>query len=166
MNVPKKLDEKEILHYAKKYEVSVADNYELDTTYFSFLFSHDTAVYKYQIKNHYQPMQALYYDKSEQLQSFQINCYAGGFPNLNWNRNGIFQVFPPKNQAPIDSLVPLSEQLKHLHKLSSSTEISVNNYDYIVLVFWNRFGGRQSKRLIHFVQDNAKLTDKKVKIIY
>ena len=45
--------------------------------------------------------------------------------------------------------------------------ISIENYDYIVFVYWNRFMGRQSKRLIHFVQENYKLAkDFNVKIIY
>src|SRR5688572_739650 len=89
MNKLKSIDEKTIVQYAKKYNIPSADNYELDTTYFTFLKSFDTTRYKEQIKNHYQPLQALYYDKTGHLQSFQINCYAGGIPNLNWNRNGI-----------------------------------------------------------------------------
>lgn len=161
------VDEKTIVHYAKKYKIPIADNYQLDTAYFSYLFSLDTAKYKSQIKNHYQPLQALYYDKSGYLKSFQINCYAGGFPNLKWDRNEIMSTFPPKQQAPIDNIVSLETQMKYLKRLSQTAKLSIYNYDYIVIVFWNRFMGRQSKRLIRFVQDNSKLeTNKKVKIIY
>ncbi len=74
--------------------------------------------------------------------------------------------FPPKAQAPIDSIIDLPTQIKHLRKLSYSKTISIDNYDYHVIVYWNRFMGRQSKRLIRLVQQNSKNTDKKVKILY
>ena len=161
------VDEKVILKYGKKYNIPKQDSYELDTSYFSFLFSLDTIKYKSQIKNHYQPLQALYYDKDGYLRSFHINCYAGGFPNLKWDRNEIFSTFLPKEQAPIDSIVTLDTQLKYLQQLSQTEKFSIDSLDYIIIVYWNRFMGRQSKRLIKFVQENEKLAiEKKVKIIY
>ena len=167
MKKSKTVDEKTIVRYAKKFNIPSADNYELDTAYFSHLFSLDTTKYKSQIKNHFQPLQALYYDNSGQLKSFQVNCYTGGFPNLKWDRNEIMSTFPPKQQAPIDSIVSIETQLKYLKPLSQTSKLPIDSYDYIVIVYWNRFMGRQSKRLIHFVQDNSKLeTEKKVKIIY
>ena len=167
MKKTKTVDEKTIVRYTKIYNIPAVDSYELDTAYFSYLFLLDTTKYKTQIKNHYQPLQALYYDKSGRLTSFQVNCYAGGFPNLKWHRNEILTTFPPKQQAPIDSIVSLETQLKYLKLLSQTTKLINDSYDYIVIVYWNRFMGRQSKRLIRFVQDNSKLeTGKKVKIIY
>ena len=75
--------------------------------------------------------------------------------------------FPPGKQAPVDSLTPLDVQLKYLKPLSQTVKIAPDQYDYIVVVYWNRFIGRQSKRLIRFVQKNSKLeTRKKIKIIY
>ncbi|HOK38680.1 MAG: hypothetical protein WHW07_04235 [Bacteroidales bacterium] len=163
----KTIDEKTILRYAKKFNIIDVDCYELDTAYFLYLFSLDSTKYKTQIKNHYQPLQALYYENSGHLKSFQVNCYTGGFPNLKWDRNEIMTTFPPKQQAPIDSIVSLSTQIKYLKPLSQTSKLLVDNYDYIVIVYWNRFMGRQSKRLIHFVQENSKLEkEKKVKIIY
>lgn len=167
MKKTKTIDEKTIARYSKKYNIPTADSYELDTAYFSYLFLLDTAKYKSQIKNHSQPLQALYYNKLGNLKSFQVNCYAGGFPNLKWNRNEIMTTFPPRQQAPIDSIVSLEIQIKYLKPLSQTSKLSVDSYDYIVIVYWSRFMGRQSKRLIHFVQENSKLEkEKKVKIIY
>jgi hypothetical protein len=161
------VDENTIARYANKYNVPLADNYELDTAYFSYLFSLDTSKYNLQIKNHYQPLQALYYDHSGQLKSFQVNCYTGGFPNLKWDRNEIMSTFPPKEQAPIDSIVSLETQMKYLKRLSQTEQHIIESYDYVVIVYWNRFMGRQSKRLIRYVQDNVKLeTSRKVKVIY
>mgnify|MGYP000858766587 FL=1 len=167
MKKTKTVDEKTITRYSQKYNIPTADSYELDTAYFSYLFSLDTVKYKSQIKNHYQPLQALYYDNLGYLKSFQVNCYAGGFPNLKWDRNEIMTSFPPRQQAPIDSIVSLETQMKYIKPLSQTSKLSVDNYDYIVIVYWNRFMGRQSKRLIHFVQENSKLEKEiKVKIIY
>ncbi len=164
---PVAVKEHTIVKYAKKYNIPVSDNYVLDTAYFSYLFSLDSIKFKAQIKNHYQPLQALYYDDSGHLCSFQINCYAGGFPNLKWNRNNIMTTFPPKQQAPIDSIVGLQTQLKFLKPILPAVGPSINNCDYIVIVYWNKFMGRQSKRLIRIIQKNAKLESKKrVKIIY
>ena len=163
----KAIDENTILHYSRKYDIPLADNYELDTSYINFLSSLNTTHYKSQIKNHYQPLQALYYNKLGELQSFQINCNAGGFPNLDWDRDSIFDYFPPKRQAPLDRILPLKTQLKYLKPLSKTEKFSPDSFDYVVVVYWSRFMGRQSKRLINFVQTNEKLSrHKKVKIIY
>jgi len=163
----KTVDENTIARFAEKYNIPASDNYEIDTSYFSYLFSLDTTQFKEEIKNHFQPLQALYYDNSGELKSFQVNCYVGGFPNLQWDRNEIMTTFPPKQQALIDSIIPLETHLKYLMPLSQTEKIQTDNYDNIVIVHWNRFMGRQSKRLIRFVQDNRELaTDKNVKIIY
>jgi hypothetical protein len=154
-------------HYCEKYNIPSIENYELDTAFISLLSSLDTNKYKIQKKNHSQPLQALYYDKTGKLMSFQNNCYAGGFPNLNWNRNGILTTFPPGQQAPIDSIFSLDLQLKYLKLLDHTEKFSFDNSDYIVIVYWNRFMGRQSKRFIRFVQENSKIAKgENVKILY
>tara|TARA_R110000868_G_scaffold327851_6_gene588743 strand:+ start:521 stop:1165 length:645 start_codon:yes stop_codon:yes gene_type:complete len=163
----KTVDENTILRYSKKYNIPLADSYELDTAYNAFLNSLDTTKYKTQINNHNQPLQALYYGKTRKLLSFQVNCYAGGFPNLNWDRNEIMSSFPPKHQSTLDSIVPFETQLKYMKPLSKTEGFIESSYDYVIIVYWNRFMGRQSKRLIQLVQNNSELvTDKKVKIIY
>lgn len=161
------MNETTIIKYSKKYNIPAKDIYEIDTAYLSYLFSLDTAKYKSEIKNHLQPLQALYYDNRGHLKSFQVNCYAGGFPNLNWDRNEIMTTFPPKQQAKVDSIIDLAILMKYLKPILQLGKANIGTYDYIVIVFWNRFMGRQSKRLIRFVQENKKLeTVKKVKILY
>ncbi|WP_294674605.1 hypothetical protein [uncultured Fluviicola sp.] len=167
MKMPKEMSEKSILRAGKKYHIPPEDSYQLDSTYRRYLFSLDTSKFKQQIKNHYQPLQALYYNKNGTLESFQINCYAGGFPNLKWNRNEIFEVFPPKQQAPADSLLSLKTQIQFLLPLSKTAQIDPGKTDYFVIVHWNRFMGRQTRRLLRHVQKNAKLTtDGQLKIVY
>lgn len=163
----KSIDEKSILYYSKKYNIPPADSYELDTTFYTFLKSLDQVIFKMEVKNHYQPLQALYFDKSGKLISYQINCYAGGIPNLNWNLNGTMETFPPKQQAPLDTIVPLYTQLKFLKPMSFTEKISSVDFDYFVVIFWSKFMGRQSKHFISCVQQNQKIASNiKVKILY
>jgi hypothetical protein len=163
----KTVNDKTIQLYAAKYKIPAADSYELDSTYVSMLSSFDSSRYKTQRKNHYQPLQACYYNKTGQLESFQINCYAGGIPNFKWNRNGTMESFPPKQQAPVDSLLPLLQHLEFLQPLSLTKTFHPDSFDYTVVVHWNRFMGRQSRRLISTVQNNSKLANnEKVKIVY
>lgn len=167
MHTPKPMDDQSIAYYAVKYNIPSADSYAIDTAYSAFLLALDTALYKAQTHNHLQPLQALYYDKTGNLLSFQINCNAGGFPNLKWDSHETFSTFPPKQQTPPDRVLPLSTLISHLRPLAQSQRFSTENFDYVVVVYWCRFMGRQSKRLVHFVQENSKLaTDKKVKILY
>lgn len=161
------VNENDIVRYSEKFNIPVAISYELDTSYVSYLFSFDTIRYKEQIKNHFQPLQVLYYDRSGNLTSFQVNCYAGGFPNLKWNRNTLMTNFPPGQQAPLDSLIPLASQMKFMKPLFQAELVNTKDFDFIVIVYWSRFMGRQSKRLIRTVQENSKLnTEKEVIVIY
>jgi thiol-disulfide isomerase/thioredoxin len=165
--MPKPLNEKDIYKLAEKYKVPLADCYDLDTNYIWYFKTVDTTRLKENIKNHLQPMQALYYKNTGYLQSFHVNCWASGFPNLRWDRDSILATFPPLEQAPIDSILPLDSLLKYMKPLSQTQKFAVSDYDYIVVIFWNRWIGKQSKRLIHFIQENCKLAkNEKVKIIY
>jgi len=110
-----------------------------------------------------QPIQAMYFDSSGRLISYHINCYAGGYPNLNWNRFGNFDVFPAKTNAPCDSLVTLSWLLPFLKPVEYPC-VKINDLDYTVIVFWSHFTGRQSRHLVEFVQENLKLASKETRI--
>jgi hypothetical protein len=163
----KPLTSEEIIRQGKKYKIPVSEAYELDSTYYTFIKSLDTNRFNQVIKDHFQPLQAIYYDKIGQMCSFHINCYCGGFPNLKWNRNGNFDVFLPKQQAPIDSIFTLEKQLSFIQPLAHQDSLNITPFDYVVVVHWNRYMGRQSKRLIEIVQNNARLTNReRVKIIY
>lgn len=177
---PKEIDKNKIIKISERFDIPKEDFFELDTSYFSFLSSlllmsndslmHDSLKiieFKNQVKNHSQPLQALYFDKSGKLVSFQINCYAGGFPNLKWERDSILTTFPPKLQAPLDSILSSSLLSSFLHPIANHHEIIFNDNEYIVYVFWSRFMGRQNKRFINFIQENFEISkEKNIKIIY
>ncbi|MCF8298266.1 MAG: hypothetical protein K9J13_12035 [Saprospiraceae bacterium] len=166
---PKIITNAETIKYAEKFKIPIEDNFSLDTTYFDFILSLDTNIYKSQIKNHYQPLQALYFDSLGNLCRYYINCYAGGFPNLKWNRNGKLNTFPPAEQAPIDSIINLFKQLTFLNNCCNSDIITLTNLkpDYTVVVYWNHFMRRHSKRLIKLIKSNCELANgEKIKLIF
>lgn len=164
----RKLTDEEIVKASRKFNIDQNTNYRLDTSYFSYIISLDTALYKTQKKNHIQPLQALYFDSQGKLIKYYLNCYAGGFPNLKWNRNGNLETFLPKDQAPTDTLLDLKKQLRFLKPVGvSPKEISTQNYDYLVFVYWNKCTKRHSRSLINNINKNiSKATNAKVKLIY
>lgn len=163
----KPLTTEEIIRQGKKYKIPASDGFELDSTYYTFIKSLDTSRFIQVQKDHFQPLQAIYYDKTGQMCAFHINCYCGGFPNLKWNRNGNFETFLPKQQAPLDSIFTLEKQLSFVQPLAHQDTLNITPFDYVVVVHWSRYMGRQSKRLIELVQKNARLTNReRIKIIY
>ena len=164
---PKPLPEKTILEAARSFAIPVEQCYELRKEYLTYLFSLDTAKHATAIHDHYQPLQALYYDSRGTLVSFHPNCYTGGFPNLKWNRAARFETFPPQSAAPIDTILPLATQLRFIAPLSSTSSAATAQYDVTVLIFWNKHMGRQSRRLVQTVQQNLqKVGNKKVKVLF
>lgn len=149
-----------IVRYANKYHIPERDSFELDTSYCSFIRSFDTLTYASQRKNHYQPLQALYY-AGGQLNSFFVNCYARGFPNLHWNISG----FTPATQAPIDSILPLRVLAGFLKPVTEKSQGESNDNFYVV-VYWSHYMGRQSRKLIEAVRKNVNTSGKSVRIIY
>lgn len=163
---PKTLSTEQIKKHARKQNIPLENVWVLDSTYRDYLKAQDTNINALAIKNHAQPLQALYYHK-QHLFSFHANCYAGGFPNLSWNHSGAFNQFPPATVAPIDSLLPLNNLRVSLKALEGKKVFPTYETDTLVIVFWNRFMGRQSKRLVKLVKENAALgSTQKPKIIY
>jgi hypothetical protein len=145
----------------------------LDTSYTRYLFSFDTLKYANQIKNHYQPIQATYYNKAGELVSFHINCYAGlgveDKDDLNWNQQNAFGLFIPKTVAPIDSILPLSKHLQFLktfdNKNIDTTDFAT--FDYTVIIHWGKkWRPRDCQNLFDIVNKNVSLANKKVNILY
>lgn len=164
---PQQMDSNTILRFAQKYKVPQSECYELDTSYNQFVKSLGLPIDEGPAKDHTQPLQALYYNSTNELVSFYNNCYAGGFPNLKWDRNGNMFTFPPQQQVPLDTLLPLQTQLRFIKPISQTKQLDLSQHDYVVLVFWNRFMGRQSKRLIRSVQHNCdRYRGGSVKIVY
>jgi hypothetical protein len=162
--------EKQISKYAKKIGIPGKDLYSLDPAFAYYIFKLDSAKFKVQVKNHYQPLQVLYFDENGTLAKFFINCYAGGFPSLAWNKTGKLNSFPPKDQAPIDTILNFKKQLTYIKTIDSSNldALKLDNSSYKVFVYWNIFMRKHSKKLIKEIKKNCSLIKdgKTVKIIY
>jgi hypothetical protein len=156
----KPLSTETIVKTAGDFGIPAAHSYVLDTSWVS-RFKDGTSVNGADVKdelqkNHLQPLQASYYNNEGKLISFQVNCYAGGFPNLNWTRDSIFSSFPPRTQALADTLITLEEHLKFLRPLNGASAATAGN-GYTIVVHWTRFMGRQTELFLKTVHENAKL---------
>lgn len=161
----KQLGNEEMKSFLKQQKINDSVIYFVDKDYKMQLLSltNDTAL----IKNYLQPLQASYYNKEEKLISFHVNCNAPGFPNLNWNYKHVMEIFPPKTQTPVDTLLNLQTHTRYL-KSNTQPGYGEMNFDYFIIVYWAAFLKKQSIGLINAVNENIKLnfTDKKIKIIY
>lgn len=164
----KDLSAADLENFRKEFNLPKEKTFRLDTNYIRYLFSFDTTKYADQIKNHYQPIQALYYDRDGQLVSFHINCYAtAGI----WNQQNAFASFVPRTVAPVDSILPLTKHLSFIKTFDykSIDTTGFATFDYSVIVYWSKHyvGVKNSKNLIKIVSDNAALAgNKKVNVIY
>lgn len=112
-----------------------------------------------------QPIQLFCFDKEGKLISYHTNCYTGGFPNLKWNKNKEFDIFPPKTNAPIDLRVDLESIQKCLIFVEDT--LNFDNPDYTFIVFCNFLMERQSLRLIKELKKSlSKNLSAKVKVLY
>lgn len=158
----------------QEFKLPKEKTFMLDTGYTRYLFSYDTSKYANQIKNHYQPIQAAYYDKTGQLVSFHINCYAGlgveDNDDLNWNQQNAFASFLPKTVVPVDYILPLSKHLQFLKTFTNKTidTTGFSTFDYTIIIHWGKkWRPRDCQNLIDIVRKNATMAnDKSVNILY
>jgi hypothetical protein len=144
----------ELAQQAQRLGIPAERSFVLDTSY-TGLLRH--AAFPAQAKNHAQPLQLLYFDAHGQLRQFYINCNADlRLLNVEWNPDGRLDVFPPRSQTPPDSLLTFTEQIKHLRTASGTHPDTTARADYRLVVYWNRFMGRQTRGLLRAVQHNLR----------
>ena len=169
VNSLKQLSSSQMIKTAKKYKIKPTDLYLLDTSYLAYLHSLpkiDSNCFKdpprryqcYIRKNHFQPLQIMFFDKNDVLVSYHVNCDIGGFPNLKWNYSGNFNSFLPKSTTYCDPFVKFDLLTPYI-KMPDERNMNISDFkknEYNVVVFWCRFMGRQSKRLVKFVYSYLK----------
>lgn len=161
---PALLADSQIQHYAKKYGIPGDRSYKVDTAYWDYFMSFDSTSHDAGIKNHLQPLQISYYNREGQLLSYHVNCYAGGYPNLKWNRNGVLGDFVPRTTAPLDTLLSLEKYVSFISPVGKASKAFTTQADYYVLVQWSAFFTRQSKRLVKFVKSNLQNAPKSANV--
>jgi hypothetical protein len=164
---PKMMNERLHARYLKKFKAPADQAYLIDTNYIGFFELLDTSRFREQKKNHFQAMQALYYGHNQFQEAWFINCYASGFPNLNWNLENNFGTFPPKTAAPLDSLVSFDRLIAHAQPFRNHPRHKVGEREpYTVVFIWSRTFKKQSKRLHKVLIENLKMCNKPYRIIY
>lgn len=169
IRTPKKMSTAKLQKTADKWNLPAEKIYEIDTNYFySFLEKQESkSISKLMAKNHMQPLQALYFiDDNPYPSVWYINCYASGFPNLNWNSTGQLDTFPPRQQAPLDSALSHTELLQYIHRIPDQQAAVLSSKPVKIYLILNRFMNRQSKIMIESFQKNAALASDQSEIIY
>lgn len=107
-----------------------------------------------------QPTQVRFFNNQGKQIFKMVNCYIDPPIPMNWNVNNCFATYPP--QVNIQTLnvdqKPLHFFLPHLKTIEGKavSESDLPDADYYVLVFWNTFFHRPSKRLIRRIKREVK----------
>lgn len=113
----------------------------------------DTLFTKEEMQKLQQPIQCFYINDKQNIVSYFVNCDAGGFPNLKWDRNNAFQYFPPKNQKFVfESQSEVINLILSNIELENSNSIIKDNNSIIVL--YSLTLKRQSQNLINEILTN------------
>lgn len=162
----------QISAYAKKHRFDTLNIYSLSNNYRQVFTDTNSLItgttqnicmtdnLKYRLS---QPLQYLLFDKEGNLIAHSTNCHAGGFPNLNWNKNKAFEQFPPKSLSDVDSSLKLETILPYFTPIKANPPSE--SADYTCVVYWNMFMGRQSTRLIRYVQSNLQIPESRITTI-
>ena len=166
MKQPKELSQKKLKRVTHKMNIPESRSFYADTNYLNLIVNlpKDRGIQK----NHSQPIQAMYFNKDAKYPSaWYINCYSKATTfQLLWNADSSFNVFPPKGNAPIDSGIVNTSFEKYMYPVFPEAKFKMDPDKMNVIVIYCRIFNRQSRNLIRFVQQNAKLSDTDVNINY
>ncbi len=160
---PRSVTREEVKNMSNSLGIDLGKSYMLRKNFFSSIEQKDTIKEKVtnkcspMISKYKQPLQLLYFNEKGELISFHNNCYAGGFPKLNWNKDHQFDEFVPITTIPIsDSILKLELLIANIEPVEENN-ISVPNNKITVILFWSGFMLKQSKGLIKVAKKNMGL---------
>ncbi|WP_375579718.1 hypothetical protein ABWH96_01170 [Marivirga tractuosa] len=158
--------------YAEKWGIPEESLFIMDTKNYS------DEIYSYEDDNKrlthdlYQWHQLMVFDQSDRLLSYQLNCTTKRIDdNWEWNYEGTFDQFPPKDNSvkKYQRELKLSNISPYFKDLSNNTLNERINKDaeIFIIVYWTIYNGRQSKNLIEEVLEyRKKHADKKIEIVF
>lgn len=144
--------------------LNAKESYVLNKNFIGFLDTLKSGGLVVEQNYHFQPLKVYYYHY-DTLISIHVNCYTGGFPNLNWNRYGAFDVFPARSQFKPDTLIPLAKHLQYLEDSMGFAPKPLSS-KYTVLIYWNVYMGRQSRQFLNTLSKNLEQTPLNTRVIY
>jgi hypothetical protein len=165
---PVRLSEAQHRRLLNRLPGELSQAFVIDSGFLNLLQVFDTTTQRFQKKNHYQPIQALYFGQNPYPEAWFINCYAPGFPNLNWDNDGLFNTFPPQSAAPLDSLLSFDALMGEARPFGHALPRPRVGPEepYTVVLFWNRMIFRQCRRLNKLVRKNLRESGKPYRIVY
>lgn len=119
-----------------------------------------------------QPVQVRYFDGLGNPLFKLVNCYIDPPIPMTWNVEGCFDYFPPRINIPAlnDFNQSIQYFLPHIMDLSGRRLESLGHLpkaDYYVMVFWNSFFRRPSKRLVSTIKRHIdRNKDQQVFVLY
>ncbi len=184
---PKSVEQ--IQRYSKKYKIPNELSFVIDTNSLCERLNALDSSQNSVSKDLLQPLQVRAYSKSNdgEMSFFMANCYAGGFPNLDWNNSesfngdllndsinsngkfiGFISAVRDFQMENVDTSFTLRNDLFRLRHLHNDLTVYLYEDDspYIVVVYWTIFMNRQSKRLISLLQDFQRRSKKEIKLYY
>ncbi len=170
---PKIVDEEKILAFSKKLNIDANNSYILKSDYLAkeIAAQNPDRCEVESVTKLTQPLQIRIYGQNDSLIVFQNNCDCGGFPNLQWNRFGIFDTIPPNRFSTLpDTSLLFTRDISNFLPLNDRSIIKHSlflNVDYKIVIIWAIFMKRQSKRLIKKVNEFVQTyPEKSISIIY
>lgn len=166
---PRPIADEDIRRSAFWYHIPATDLYCNKSTklYYASVLQNKSGMHLL-AKNHIQPLQAIYFDKNGKMISWHINCLAGGpMGQINWNRDHRMDIFPPITAATTDTIIDFDSFYQMLRPLYSSESSGLGDHDFFVIVYWNGFLKRGSRKLIQTIRKNLILAGtKSVKVLW
>lgn len=145
--------------YARRLGIDTAQSFYVDTAYTNYI-AKQFAGQKQFYHDMYQPLGAFYYRAADgKPETAMVNCYAGGFIKLKWNRdNALEKSFPPQQLMPLDSLQQwnLNSHLQQIKALYDIPPPSAGNAEYVVFIHWSHYMGRHNKYFLRQYRKNLK----------
>ena len=146
-----------IQYFLNKNNYNQYRNFYLKKEYIKYLkqaLPNDSLAKKYLL----QPLQLVYLDNKNEIVSYHVNCNAGGFPNLKWEREHNFDVFPPKTQTNLNDIsFDFLAIQNHLFEVYAGSKKINMDSKYKTIVFYSLMLPKQSKKLIDLAIRNSLL---------
>lgn len=159
------LDENSYLEFAEFFQIEEFPNYRIDLNKFKSTLNgiSDSVLKKYVS----QPLQIRVFNTDGKIIFSLVNCNVSGFPNLQWNRFGTFDLYPPQleHYRNVDSVFMLNTDTTNL--------ISVNGKDFpadgdlTLVVYFTYAFNKQSKDLIELAkQYSVKFEEHNIQLVF
>jgi putative VirB-like lipoprotein len=152
----------EIIEFANENRIDLNSVYILDSSYKEYIFSTKDSIIGRKVL---QPLQTICFDSNDSVVAFNANCFAHlrylTF-NLQWNHEGIYDEFPPKNNIfnfDANNATDPETIFKFTKKLTA-TDLIDSGAKYKLFIFCGLMYERQSSYLIEEVNNMLEGVDK------